>query len=66
MSTERAASPAVPAHRRGGRSCALALQLAALALAFILVALLVVTSSRAAFVAQSDNATNQVSSARST
>jgi len=56
--------PAVPVHRRRGRSLnALALQLAALALAFILVALLVVTSSRAAFVAQSDNATNQVSSA---
>jgi hypothetical protein len=34
-----------------------------MALAFILVALLVVTSSRAAFVAQSDNAANQVSSA---
>ena len=42
---------------------ALALQLSAFALAFILIALLVVTSSRAAFVAQSDNATNQVSSA---
>jgi hypothetical protein len=42
---------------------ALALQLSAVALAFILVALLVVTSSRAAFVAQSDNPGNQVTSA---
>jgi len=38
-------------------------QLAAVALSFILVALLVVTSSRAAFVAQSDNTANQVTSA---
>jgi hypothetical protein len=38
-------------------------QLSAAALAFVLVALLVVTSSRAAFVAQTDNTTNQVSSA---
>ena len=54
----------VHVHRRRRRSRnALALQLAALALAFILVSILVVTSSRAAFVAQSDNATNQVSSA---
>jgi len=54
----------VRVHQRRGRSRnALALQLAALALAFILVSILVVTSSRAAFVAQSDNATNQVSSA---
>jgi hypothetical protein len=41
----------------------MALQLSAMALAFVLVSLLVVTSSRAAFVAQSDNAANQVSSA---
>jgi hypothetical protein len=55
---------AVPARRRGGRSLnALALQMGGLALAFILVALLVVTSSRAAFVAQNDNSTNQVTSA---
>jgi hypothetical protein len=54
----------VHVHRRRGRSRnALAMQLAALALAFILISILVVTSSRAAFVAQSDNATNQVSSA---
>jgi hypothetical protein len=39
------------------------LQLSAFALSFILVALLVVTSSRAAFVAQNDNIANQVSSA---
>ena len=46
--------------RRGSRN-ALVLQLSAMALAFILIALLVVTSSRAAFVAQSDNVLNQVS-----
>jgi hypothetical protein len=39
------------------------IQLSAFALTFILIALLVVTSSRAAFVAQNDNSTNQVSSA---
>jgi hypothetical protein len=37
--------------------------LSALALSFILIALLVVTSSRAAFVAQNDNVTNQVTAA---
>jgi hypothetical protein len=42
---------------------ALALQIAAVALSFILIALLVVTSSRAAFVAQNDNVTNQVTAA---
>ena len=41
----------------------LAIQLSAFALTFILIALLVVTSSRAAFVAQNDNTTNQVTSA---
>lgn len=40
-----------------------ALQLAAFALSFILIALLVVTSSRAAFVAQNDNINNTVTSA---
>ncbi len=40
-----------------------ALQLAAFALSFILIALLVVTSSRAAFVAQNHNVNNTVSSA---
>jgi hypothetical protein len=55
--------PAVPA-RRGGRSLnGLALQLAAVALSFILIALLVVTSSRQAFVAQNDNVSNQVTAA---
>ena len=50
--------------RRGRRSLnAIALQLAAVALSFILIALLVVTSSRAAFVAQNDNVTNQVTAA---
>jgi hypothetical protein len=50
--------------RGGGRSLnSRVLQLAAFALTFILVALLVVTSSRAAFVAQNDNVANTVSSA---
>jgi hypothetical protein len=38
-------------------------QLGALALSFIAISILVVTSSRAAFVAQNDNVTNQVSAA---
>jgi len=55
--------PAGPG-RRGGRSLnSRVVQLAAFALTFILVALLVVTSSRAAFVAQNDNIANTVSSA---
>jgi hypothetical protein len=41
----------------------LAVQLSAVALSFVLIALLVVTSSRAAFVAQTDNTANQVSTA---
>jgi hypothetical protein len=48
--------------RRRSRN-ALVIQLAAVALSFILIALLVVTSSRAAFVAQNDNVTNQVTAA---
>jgi hypothetical protein len=48
--------------RRRSRN-ALVVQLAAVALTFIAVALLVVTSSRAAFVAQNDNVTNQVTAA---
>jgi hypothetical protein len=52
-----------PRRRRGRSLNALALQFSALALAFILVALLVVTSSRQAFVAQNDNTTNQVTAA---
>lgn len=51
-------------HRRGTRSPqSRVLQLGALALSFIAVSVLVVTSSRAAFVAQNDNVGNQVSSA---
>jgi hypothetical protein len=50
--------------RGGGRSVnSRVFQLAAFALTFILVALLVVTSSRAAFVAQNDNTTNTVTAA---
>jgi hypothetical protein len=64
MSPNRPQSPVVQPRRRGGRSLnSLAIQLSAFALTFILIALLVVTSSRAAFVAQNDNSTNQVSSA---
>jgi len=49
---------------RGRRSLpGLAVQLAAVALTFILIAILVVTSSRAAFVAQNENVTNQVTAA---
>src|SRR5687768_1338051 len=63
MSTSDPRTPAAP-RRRGGRSLnSLAIQLSAFALTFILIALLVVTSSRAAFVAQNDNTTNQVTSA---
>jgi hypothetical protein len=51
-------------HRRGGRSLnSRVVQLGALALSFIAISVLVVTSSRAAFVAQNDNVTNQVTSA---
>jgi hypothetical protein len=51
-------------HRRGTLSpTGRALQLGALALTFIAISVLVVTSSRAAFVAQNDNVSNEVSSA---
>jgi hypothetical protein len=64
MSTNGPRSTVVQVHRRRGRSLnSLAIQLSAFALTFILIALLVVTSSRAAFVAQNDNSTNQVTSA---
>jgi len=64
MNPNGARSTVVHVHRRRGRSLnSLAIQLSAFALTFILIALLVVTSSRAAFVAQNDNSTNQVSSA---
>src|SRR4051812_15910510 len=56
--------PAGGTARPRGRSLnGLALQLSAVALSFIVIALLVVTSSRAAFVAQNDNVTNQVTAA---
>jgi hypothetical protein len=59
-----AVHPATGPSRRGRRSMlGFALQLAAVALSFILIALLVVTSSRAAFVAQNENVTNQVTAA---
>jgi hypothetical protein len=62
MRTDQPAADASP--RRRGRSLnGLAIQLAAGALSFVLIALLVVTSSRAAFVAQNDNTGNSVSSA---
>jgi hypothetical protein len=52
-----------PTRRRGRSLNGLAIQLAAGALSFVLIALLVVTSSRAAFVAQNDNTGNSVASA---
>ncbi len=64
MSSNDQRSTVVQTHRRRGRSLnSLAIQLSAFALTFILIALLVVTSSRAAFVAQNDNSTNTVTSA---
>ena len=63
MST-RGPQPAGTWRRRRSRSLnGRALQVAAFALSFIVVALLVVTSSRAAFVAQNDNVSNQVTAA---
>jgi len=61
-----AATPRTGRGRRYGRTRSRTgrlLQLGLFALSFVLVAGLVVTSSRAAFVAQSDNSANQVSSA---
>lgn len=58
-----APGPGAGTRRRRRSLNGLALQLAAVALSFILIALLVVTSSRAAFVAQNDNVTNQVTAA---
>ena len=63
MSILRPQSPGLAVVRRGRSLNSRVLQLAAFALSFILVALLVVTSSRAAFVAQNDNTNNTVSSA---
>ena len=63
MSIEGPASTGSAVRPRRRSLNGLALQLAAVALSFILIALLVVTSSRAAFVAQNDNVTNQVTAA---
>lgn len=64
MSTSRPTSPTVHERRRRERSLnSRVLQLSAFALSFILVAGLVVTSSRAAFVAQNANTMNQVTAA---
>ena len=64
MSQNGPRSTVVHVYRRRGRSLnSLAIQLSAFALTFILIALLVVTSSRAAFVAQNENTTNEVTSA---
>ncbi len=63
MSTSSPRVEAVPYRRRGRSANSVAIQLSAFALTFILVAILVVTSSRAAFVAQNDNTTNQVTAA---
>jgi hypothetical protein len=63
MSTGVPRFEAAAARPRGRSLNSLAIQLSAFALTFILVALLVVTSSRAAFVAQNDNTTNTVTAA---
>ena len=64
MSDRTARSVGARVHRRGGRSLnSRVVQLGALALSFIGISVLVVTSSRAAFVAQNDNVSNQVTSA---
>src|SRR5687768_4308069 len=63
MSIEGPASTGTAVRPRRRSLNGLALQLSAVALSFILIALLVVTSSRAAFVAQNDNVTNQVTAA---
>jgi hypothetical protein len=58
----RESLPSAPARRRRSLNT-VAIQVSAAALSFILIALLVVTSSRAAFVAQNDNTSNQVTAA---
>jgi hypothetical protein len=64
MRTRGAYPVGAAAPRRRARSAhARVLQFAALALSFIAVSVLVVTSSRAAFVAQNDNTSNQVTAA---
>jgi hypothetical protein len=64
MTTRRMPPATGHVHNRRGRSLnSRVIQLSAFALSFILIALLVVTSSRAAFVAQNDNVANTVTSA---
>lgn len=63
MSTSLSRSEAAGGRPRGRSLNSLAVQLSAFALTFILIALLVVTSSRAAFVAQNDNTSNTVTAA---
>jgi hypothetical protein len=63
MRLEHSPADASSRRRRGRSLNGLAIQLAAGALSFVLIALLVVTSSRAAFVAQNDNIGNSVTSA---
>jgi hypothetical protein len=63
MATRGVRSGRARVHRRGRSLNSRLVQLGALALSFIAISVLVVTSSRAAFVAQSDNVTNQVSAA---
>ena len=63
MATRGVRNGGARVHRRGRSLNSRIVQLGALALSFIAVSVLVVTSSRAAFVAQSDNVTNQVSAA---
>jgi hypothetical protein len=64
MSPENRQVTSAVAPRRTGRSLnGLAVQVSVVALSFALVAVLVVTSSRAAFVAQTDNTVNTVSTA---
>jgi hypothetical protein len=63
MSTSQPRIPAAVPRPRGRSLNSLSIQLSAFALSFILIALLVVTSSRAAFVAQNDNTTNTVTAA---
>ncbi len=63
MSPNETLGASAPPRRRGRSVNNVAVLLSTVGLSFILIALLVVTSSRAAFVAQNDNTANQVSSA---
>jgi hypothetical protein len=60
--SRREPQASAPSRRRRSLNT-VAIQVSAAALSFILIALLVVTSSRAAFVAQNDNTSNQVTAA---